>query len=251
MERFLADIVAAGALLSRLPLPGELLDRAGHGSQSVWAYPVVGAVVGTAASVAGMVAGWLGLPPGLQAALLLAVLAILTGAMHEDGLADTADGFWGGWDRVRRLEIMKDSRIGVYGVLALILSLLIRWVAMSELLQADFSLWFVVGVAAMSRAPMAAMMAWMPAARPGGLSESIGQPEARFAWLALAAGGVIGLLTLGIAAFVAAFWIALVGLALARVAMSRIGGQTGDVLGACQQLAEIAALTSLAAFALS
>ena len=254
MQGVLADIVAATGLLSRLPIPHGALRHGGSAAGFAWAFPVAGALIGTVAALTDVLAAQVGLPHGMRAALVLVVLVSVTGAIHEDGLADSTDGLWGGADRARRLEIMKDSRIGTYGVLALILSLLIRWLALSALLQAG-SPWFLIGVAALSRAPMVALMGWMPTARPDGLSASVGQPGARTVWLALCAGGVIALATLapfGIAgAAFAALSVALVSLALARLAISRIGGQTGDILGACQQLAESAALLSLTAFAMA
>ena len=106
----------------------------------------------------------------------MATGVILTGAMHEDGLADSADGLFGGWTVERRLEIMKDSRIGTYGMLALLLSGLARWAALTALIAAG-PIWPVlIAAGALSRAPMAVMMALMPNARQGGLSASTGRP---------------------------------------------------------------------------
>ncbi len=105
-----------------------------RGALAAWAYPLVGVVVGGLGAVTGALALWLGLPAPLAAGLVLLAMIAVTGALHEDGLADTADGFWGGWDRARRLEIMKDSQIGSYGVIALILSLGLRWSALGVLI---------------------------------------------------------------------------------------------------------------------
>ncbi len=247
IRQALADIVSAIGLLSRLPAPGRRFHDVRTGPESAWAYPVAGAIIGAVAAVTGALAG--GLPTTVQAALILATLVILTGAIHEDGLADSADGLWGGWEPERRLEIMKDSRIGAFGVLALILSLLIRWAALVAVLEAGFGLWAVVGVAAMSRIPMVALMAWLPPARAGGLAAGVGAPPAHTVWKAVAAGLVPGLATLGFSAFWLIPWIGIVTVVFARIARRRIGGQTGDILGATQQLAEMAALTGLCAIA--
>ena len=111
MQR-LWDVPAALVLLTRLPLPA-LPDHAfSHGARAVWAYPLVGLILGGVASVIAWGASLLGLSPMLTAGLILTGLVLLTGAMHEDGLADTADGLWGGNDAARRLDIRKDSRIG-------------------------------------------------------------------------------------------------------------------------------------------
>ena len=118
------DFMIALALLSRLPVQVEGFDR---GARAAWAYPLVGLINGGIAGTAGIIAHWIGFPPGLTALISLLFMVVLTGAMHEDGLADTADGLWGGWDRVRRLEIMQDSRIGTFGVLALFFAFSARW----------------------------------------------------------------------------------------------------------------------------
>jgi len=120
------DIPAAIGLLSRLPVPVDTDLATRRGARAAWAYPLAGLVVGALAGLVAQVALWLGLPPSIAALLALAAMIAITGALHEDGLADSADGLWGGWDRARRLEIMKDSRIGTYGVLALGLTLLLR-----------------------------------------------------------------------------------------------------------------------------
>src|SRR6056297_3491159 len=118
---FRSDLVSAAMLLTRLPVRGMPTARA---ADAAWAWPLVGLAVGLPAGVVGMAVAAAGLPGGLAAAAALTVSIVLTGALHEDGLADCADGFWGGFDRARRLEIMRDSAIGSYGVLALGLSLI-------------------------------------------------------------------------------------------------------------------------------
>ena len=174
---------------------------------------------------------------------MLAVGVIITGAMHEDGLADCADGFWGGWDRARRLEIMKDSSVGVYGVIALGLGLLLRWQALILLLDAGGYWAALAAVAATSRASMVVLMNRLPNPRAGGLSHSVGRPSTQATWLAIGIAAVICLFVghLGIVIWVAA------GCTLcAALSHRKIGGQTGDVLGATQQITEIIALCVIA-----
>lgn len=239
----LADLRAALGLLTRLPLPHAPL----RGAAAAWAWPVAGAVVGALAAAAGGLALWLDLPNGVAAALVLATQAMLTGAMHEDGLADTADGLWGGWDRARRLAIMKDSHIGSYGVVALLVVGLARWSALVAVLEAGAHWPVLIAVGALSRVPMAVLMAALPNARGAGLAQSVGRPAAGVAVAAAGLGiGIALLLTGGMAVGMAALAAALC-LALALVARAKIGGQTGDVLGASQQLAEAAALAVAAA----
>ncbi|WP_232830511.1 adenosylcobinamide-GDP ribazoletransferase [Oceanicella sp. SM1341] len=239
------DPGAAAALLTRLPLPVDHAAIAGRLAASAWAWPLVGALLGAAAGAALVLARLAGLPGGMAAALALALLALATGALHEDGLADCADGFWGGRDRARRLEIMKDSRIGSYGAVALVLVTLARWSALAALPG-----WSPVAAlalaAAASRAAMAVAMR-LPNARGEGLSAGVGRPP--LAALALGTGLCLlgGGLALGLAGLLACALAAAGGAAVCLLARARLGGQTGDVLGATQQIAETAALAGLVA----
>lgn len=236
---WLTDLRGAFGLLTRLPLGG-----AGRGAAGCWAWPVAGAVVGALATLAGWGALALGFPPGWAAALVLAVQAMLTGGLHEDGLADTFDGLMGGRDPARRLDIMRDSRIGSFGALALVLVTLARWSALVLVLPVAPSA--VIGVAALSRAGLPVLMAALPPARPDGLARLVGRPGWAQAGAAVAVAIVIGLATLP-----GLIWqllgAAVVLLALGRWARARIGGQTGDILGAAQQLTETFVLGILVA----
>lgn len=234
------DILSALRLLSRLPLPQ---DHRPPSPNAAWAWPLAGAGLAALATAIGMAA--LPLGAGVAAAVMIGAQAILTGAMHEDGLADTADGLWGGWDKARRLAIMKDSHIGSYGVMALLVVGLIRWSALSTLLA--LGEWpALIALGALSRAPMAALIHLLPNARGGGLSALVGRPAA------CAAGGAVALAALaagflGAAGLAALGAVALVTLAVGAIAHAKIGGQTGDILGASQQLAEATGLAVLAA----
>lgn len=233
------DIAVALSLLTRLPV--RLPDTAyARGAQAAWAYPLVGLVLGGVAGLAGWLVSPLG--DGLAALVVLAVSVILSGAMHEDGLADCADGFWGGWDRARRLEIMKDSQIGTYGVVALILGFAARWWALEQLIATGYILAPVLTVAVMSRAGMPVLMAWLPNARDTGLSQSVGRPTTLTAGLAVLVAFGIGSVSLGLDIVPAALFAGAVVLGCGMLARAKIGGQTGDVLGASQQLSEIALL---------
>jgi len=239
------DVPLALSLLSRLPVPVRHYER---GARAAWAYPLAGVVLGGLAAFGGLVALWLGWPTPLVALLVLATPILLSGALHEDGLADTADGLWGGWTRERRLAIMKDSHIGSYGVIALILSLGARGVALWLLFEASpaIATAALLAAAMLSRAMMPVVMAALPHARDTGLSQAQGRPPVAPVTLGigLAAAGTFALLGggAGLAALVCAGFTTL---AIALIARAKIGGQTGDILGATQQLAEIAVLISL------
>ncbi|MEM6371888.1 MAG: adenosylcobinamide-GDP ribazoletransferase [Pseudomonadota bacterium] len=233
------DLAAALVLLTRLPVP-RLPDAAfSDPARAAWAYPLVGLVLGGAAGIVMALSAWLGLPALMSAGLTLATLIVLTGAMHEDGMADTTDGLWGGHDPARRLEIMKDSRIGAYGVLALILAMGLRWLGLAEVTVGG-----LVTALVLSRAMMPVVMR-APHARDTGLSHSVGRPRPDTVGIALIIGAVCATALAGshgLAAMVTALGVALGIVALAR---AKIGGQTGDILGATQICCEITVLLTL------
>ena len=175
--------------------------------------------------------------------MALCALVLLTGAMHEDGLADTADGLGGGHTRDQSLAIMKDSRVGSFGVIALMLSMILRWSALW--LLAGSPVVALVLVATLSRAVLPAQMALIPHARQDGLAHMVGQAQIFHAFCALAIAATIGLLMAGWGAFLLLPVAYLAVLPLSFLALQKIGGQTGDILGASQQVAEIAVLIAL------
>ena len=232
-------------LLTRMPM--GRLDAAPTLAAAAWAYPLAGAAVGAVAGLVYLLAAGLGLASLPSALLAVAAGVVATGGMHEDGLADLADGFGGGGDRTRKLEIMRDSRVGSYGVIALCLALLLRVVLLAEVLPGHAPLFVLLGLGALSRAPLPVLMRLLPAARAEGLGHSaalrIGAGQAAAAAITgfvLAALFLPLLLCPVLAAAAAA---ALTGL----LARRQIGGFTGDVLGAAQIAAELAALLALAA----
>ena len=240
----LRDILAAIGLLSRLPVRVDADHAMARAAFATWSYPIVGLVIGGLQATLAAMLIWLGVPVPLVAGLILATGMILTGALHEDGLADCADGFWGGYTIERRLEIMKDSQIGSYGTLALIMSTGLRWAALWLALTA-FGPLFVVATAALSRVGMVALMYALPNARPSGLAASVGKPEP----IHVGAAALIGIvMTILFAPSPIMMMIAagLVTCAVALIAMRKINGTTGDVLGATQQLTEISLLIVLA-----
>ena len=240
-----SEIRLAFSLLTRVPV-GRIEGAVPPLAASGWAWPLVGAVVGAIMALAGGAGLWLGLPPVMVAILSLAAGAWVTGAMHEDGLADVADGFGGGRDRARKLEIMRDSRVGSYGVLALILATAFRAAGLAALAGTGALFWPLVGLAAASRAGLPLALSRMPTARQDGLGHAATGGEGG-AMLALAI-GLVCLLPLGLgAALAVGLAMALAAVLLARLAMRQIGGQTGDVMGAMQIVTECAGWAALTA----
>ena len=244
---------------SRLPvplLPGETDAHAIPDFREVpRALPFASLVIAAPAALVTLGAGLAGLSGFVVAALALTALALTTGAFHEDGLADTADGLFGGHTAERRLEIMKDSRIGSYGALALGLSLLLRASLIAMILDRSGA-WAAAATllvtAPWSRAEGLFMLATQPAARSSGAAAAVGQPTVLTARIALGlslflATGIGLAAELPITGLLLGFGLAHGAAAvLSRTARRLIGGQTGDILGAAQQLSEIAIYLGLA-----
>ncbi len=250
----LGEFVAALIFLTRLPIrwkgewPADLDRRA-----MAW-FPIVGALIGTVGGIAYWFLGIAGLAPLLAAIVTVAGLTWLTGALHEDGLADVADGFGGGRDREAKLAIMKDSRVGTYGSVALILVVLARVGVIATLADPRAVTLALIGAHAFSRGLLPWMRVSLPDARQTGTAASQGRPDRARAMVAALIGFTLATTTLAklhlasgmvslsvMAVSVGAVW------AVAQLARRQIGGITGDVLGTAQQMAEIGFLLALAA----
>ncbi len=246
------DSRLAARFLTRLPLGGDggdarLVEDGRPLAEAARAFPLVGLLVGLIGGAALWTGAALGLPPLLAALLGLAAVAVATGALHEDGLADTVDGLGGGATREDRLEIMRDSRIGAFGTLALVFSVAIRAAALSGMHDDAAALVALIAAAVLSRAALPAIMAAFEPARADGLGAGAGRPDTDGVATAAVLGVLLALLFAGFEAGAAGALAAGAGaFALARFAAARLGGMTGDVLGACQQAAETAALVALA-----
>ena len=252
---FVDDVARSIGFLSRISVPSRyFIGHDGTLSRAVGAFPVAGVLIALPSAALFAILLALHADPLLAAFLALGLQVMLTGALHEDGLSDTADGIGGGRDRESALVIMKDSRIGSYGAVALILSFAIRGSAMAVLgavlapAQAGIAL---IGIAALSRAAMVWHWSLLPSARSDGVAASAGMPEGTATSLALFSGALICLvLTGGATSFVeGVVVIAASGLACwgaTRYVDAKIGGHTGDTIGASQQLTEMVSLSILA-----
>lgn len=236
----------AVTFLTRVPVPGSAVgdDPQGLLARSVPWFGVVGALVGLAtAAVYGLVR--LGLPPFPAAVVAVAVAVMLTGAFHEDGLADTFDALWGGFDRERRLAILKDSRHGTYGVSALVLALTLR-VGLLASLGPGAALGALVAAGAVGRVAAVLLMATTPPARIDGLAAAYVHDLGPTAVMAGVLCG-LGPATAMVGAWAAGALVVAVAavVVVRRVAMVKIGGIVGDVLGAVEQVAELGVLALL------
>jgi len=246
----LAQLALGLVFLTRLPirLKGALPDDAV--ARAAWSFPVAGALVALAGAAAAIAGDAVGLPALASALLALAATMAMTGALHEDGLADTADGLGGGRTREQKLEIMKDSRIGSYGVLALVVGVGLRAAALASAVQDTrlHLLGALVAAHAGSRALLPMLMRALPSVRPGGLAASVGVPSSFSSILALVLGTAATFLGLGDRLGLIGIVAAAIGMvAVGALARRQLGGYTGDVLGAAQQVGEIILLLTAVA----
>ena len=247
MNEWLDDLLTAAGFLTRLPLP----RRAGPGQVNlVRAYrmfPLVGAGIGGAAGLACLGLRGLGVPDLAAAALALGAGLLLTGALHEDGLADVADGFSGGSDPAAKLEIMRDSRLGSYGALILLVSFVTKLSALAALAD-GVVVQAMIAAHALARGVLPAMAMSLAFAREDGLAASAGRPDFAITATAGALAFVIAWLALSFSvALCAVVAAAACAIGMAWLARRQIGGQTGDVLGAAEQAGETTILVLLAA----
>jgi adenosylcobinamide-GDP ribazoletransferase len=247
------DVVAAARFLTRLPTDAFAAPQSPFPARplavAMRAFPLVGIIVGVVGWVVFALADALALPATICALLAVAATIAVTGALHEDGLADTADGFGGGVERIGKLAIMRDSRSGTYGVLALVFSLALRVASLAVLMPPRAGL-ALIAAHTVSRAGMPLVMRWLEPARDGGLGAAAGRPDDAAILWCLAIALVVALLCLGGGTGLAGLVVAAAAMAgLAALARRQIGGYTGDVLGAAQQIGEIAMLLTAAAAA--
>src|SRR5580704_8620971 len=172
---WLDDLRLAAGLLTRLPVPQPdgALPQGLARAQRV--FPLVGALIGLCIGLVDRALLGIGIPSLAAAALALGASAALTGAMHEDGLADVGDGFGGGRDRAAKLAIMRDSRLGTYGALVLLVGFSARMSALA-ILPATTIIPALVVAHALARAAIPVLAAYMPFARDDGLGKSAGRP---------------------------------------------------------------------------
>jgi adenosylcobinamide-GDP ribazoletransferase len=239
-------MAVAFGFLTRLPVPRVEWRQGDLGRARAW-FPLVGVVVAAVGTMVRWSVALVG-PDIVGVVAAVGAMIVVTGAFHEDGLADTADGLWGGHDPAQRLEIMRDSRIGTFGVSALVLSLLLRIGALASIAHPGLVAAALVAAHAGGRAGLPAFMRLLPPARADGMSAQAGTPPQQAAMVAAGIGIVIVLFALGLAAGIVAAVLAVGALAfMAWLCGRQIQGQTGDTLGALEQATEIVVLLVAAA----
>ena len=265
VQQIYADLKSSILFLSRLPISFSLHAPLPDFTRTPWAFAIAGMVIALPAAFVLWATVETGLSAPLATILAVATMMVITGALHEDGLADTVDGFWGGHDRKRKLEIMRDSTIGTYGVLALIVAVTLRILLIWQLVEAlgaSSAALALPAAAGLSRAAMLQTWTLLPAARPSmgedtqntgkdvsGLSARYGVPGRKI----LVIGTLAALPAMALLVWACGWPHSALGLvlcqfsvlAIIRLSRRHIGGHTGDILGATQQLSELGLLLGM------
>ncbi len=245
------DFLVCLMFFTRLPV-AVATDHAAPMSRASQMFPAIGLIVGVIGSLVIAVASALQLPAYASSVLAVAVMIMTTGALHEDGLADMVDGFGGGHERARKLDIMKDSHIGTYGVLALILSQGLRVILIASFLPMGLAPAIGVLIASQIASRACSMLLWasLPPARTTGLSKTAGQPDRLSLIVALGSSTIallcLSLVGLNIIAILAATTLSgFVSYVMIGICRRQIGGQTGDTIGATQQICDLAFMAGI------
>ena len=257
LRRLSEDLVLGFGFLTRLPMPPIVVREGRQLSEAFWVFPLAGLMVGTLAGGLLWLCLWLQVGKAISAIVALAVLAVLTGAMPEDGLADFWDGLGGGRTRERKLEIMRDSHIGTYGVLALVLCYLALLALLAELshllmswlpahsiepLDGSYLIVFVAFAAMLSRAMIVIPAVVLSIAREDGLAKHFGRPGS----LMLACSAIWPIVLCVVVLQLQAFPLVAGSIAgaviITGLAWRYLGGVTGDVFGASIMMSFVGSL---------
>jgi adenosylcobinamide-GDP ribazoletransferase len=238
IQKFLLSL----SFFTRIPIGKRDFGNANL-AESAWAFPVVGALIGALDGLVYLLIIQLGLTNNIAAWLTVIFHLTLTGCLHEDGLADSADGLASGRNREQKLAIMRDSHIGSYGVLALIAIISLRANAIASFNNNSQTLLIFIAAAATSRSLLVLLMRSTPTARSDGLAVAAARPShlqtiiaISLASLSLSSTGNIS------AALAAIFTLAVIYVAIKHIATKNFGGISGDTLGAAQQISEVSIL---------
>ncbi|UTW57415.1 adenosylcobinamide-GDP ribazoletransferase [Kordiimonas sp. SCSIO 12603] len=247
VRKWREDIAAAFMLLTRIPINWtKISDAPPNLGRAMWAYPVVGFFIGGLMSLAFLASTHIGISKELAILIAISTAVFTTGSFHEDGLADVADGFGGGYGKDKKLEIMRDSRIGTYGGLALIIAFSFKFFSLQSMTEMDIVRAMII-VAVISRSVILIPPLILSPARSNSLATEAGKPSFPTVTTAF-------ILSLGSSFFIASMAATifltvsalLTTLVFCRLAYKQVGGYSGDILGATQQLSEIAMLITLA-----
>ncbi len=242
MIRLLMPLLIALQFLTTLPITLPVMPSHQQNASSLLFYPLVGLLIGLVL----FVMTWINLPLMLLSALIVAAWAYLTGGLHLDGLADTADAWVGGLgDRQRTLDIMKDVHTGAMGVVAIVSTVMLKWAGVYSLLSLNLPMGLMF-VPMLGRLGILMLLLTTPYIRPQGLGSPLINHNKTILMIVIMSYMItLGLLPVGLAAGLVVGLIAIIGY-LRHVFVRRIGGVTGDTLGAGVEIAEVFALIIMA-----
>src|SRR5262245_25246413 len=225
IEALSTDLKVSLAFLTRLPFVATPSASGADVARASWSFPIIGVAIGLIGTFVVWIADGVGLHPFISGTLAIAVIVLITGCLHEDGLADMVDGFGGGRSPMLKLEIMRDSRVGAYGTSALILFFMLRAGAIASLADPSFIAPALIAAEAGARATLPLFMRLVPPSRQDGLSAEAGKPPQRAALIATLIGFIVLVLCLGFGgALVAAMRVAVAIGLLAWLLLRRIAG---------------------------
>ncbi|MZR31319.1 adenosylcobinamide-GDP ribazoletransferase [Sneathiella litorea] len=234
------DFLVALVFLTRLPIRPDFTFNMTALKSACRVFSLIGLIVGGVTGTIYILATFMGLPLLVSALLAVAGQVIITGALHEDAIGDVADGFGGGADKVKKLAIMRDSRVGTYAVVTLILIIGLKVAALGNMPDPLMGFAILVVAAAVSRGLITWALYLLPSARDEGLGHGAGRPEIMAPLVSAVLCTLIAILILGPHLGAVALLSGIIGAGMMGVIAKRqIGGQTGDVLGAIQQVSEI------------
>ena len=242
-KNIITHLAISLGLFTRIPVKSS--EHSVDLGKTVWAWPLIGGFLGVIIGICAEVLNSLAIPPEISSLLILSLLILVTGGFHEDGLADTFDGLWGGNTPEKRLEIMNDSRHGTFGVLALVISILFRWVLLKILFESGFLIGPLVVVCVISRAAVVPFMSILPSARKKGLASEIGRVPLWSAGFCFIISLIPIYIFLGPIGFIPVVIGLFITLPVYFYAKKLLKGQTGDVLGTVQQLTEIGIMLAI------
>lgn len=241
------DFVRAANFLTRIPFRIDEAEAARPLASAARGFPIAGLVVGVCGAIVLMLANYLGLPQLASALLAVASTALVAGGLHEEGLANTVDGLLGAKNRDDVLRMMRESNLGAFGMLALVFIVGLK-VAALEAIEPGEAAASLIAAEVAGRTVLPVVLLLLPPARTEGLSLEAGRPRKEDITLTLLLGGALILLMLGITTGIVTIVLAAVTTAMAiKVARARLGGHTGDILGATEQVTATAVLLAAAA----
>ena len=246
---FFKDILLSVSFLTRIPISKDLLFERNL-MDAAWSFPLIGGLVGFLGGMVALLLSYFNISSIVISFITIGAIILLTGGLHEDGLADTADGFGSNKNPEDKINIMRDSQIGVYGTLALIIAISVKAVALSELINKDQFFACIIALivsGSLSRSTIIGIAFFLEKASETGLASFAGKPRATGVGICFLISILLCIFLLPSTKVLAAILISIVTtVVIGFLSKKQINGYTGDILGTTQVLSETALLIYLA-----